>query len=227
MSDYYLAILQGSLLTVGVSLASLAVATLLGLLGAAAKLSGSRPLVWLAQLYTTVVRGVPELLMMLLIFYGGAIGLNHLLELWGNQEGVDLDPFVAGVLTIGFIYGAYMTETFRGALMAVPKGQLEAGYAYGMSATQVFVRIHLPQMLRYALPGFGNNWLVLLKTTALVSVIGLDDIVRKAQLAAGATRLPFTFYGAVLLGFLAFTTVSVLLLRWAERRYSLGYERME
>ena len=109
MSDYYLAILQGSLLTVGVSLASLAVATLLGLLGAAAKLSGSRPLVWLAQLYTTVVRGVPELLMMLLIFYGGAIGLNHLLELWGNQEGVDLDPFVAGVLTIGFIYGAYMT----------------------------------------------------------------------------------------------------------------------
>lgn len=221
MSDYYLAILQGSLLTVGVSLASLAVATLLGLLGAAAKLSGSRPLVWLAQLYTTVVRGVPELLMMLLIFYGGAIGLNHLLELWGNQEGVDLDPFVAGVLTIGFIYGAYMTETFRGAILAVDKGELEAARAFGMRATQVFVRILFPQMMRHALPGFGNNWLVLLKTTALVSIIGLDDMVRKASLAAGSTQQPFTFYMAVALIFLIFTAVSTSALKWAERHYAI------
>jgi arginine/ornithine transport system permease protein len=109
--------------------------------------------------------------------------------------------------------------------MAVPAGQLEAGRAYGMSSFQVFRRILLPQMVRHAIPGFGNNWLVLLKATALVSVIGLDDMVRKAALAAGATRLPFTFYMVVALGFLVFTTVSVLALRWAEERYSVGVRR--
>jgi arginine/ornithine transport system permease protein len=118
-----------------------------------------------------------------------------------------------------------MTETFRGAILAVPGGQLEAGYAFGMTRWKVFHRILVPQMIRHALPGFGNNWLVLLKTTALVSVIGLDDMVRKAYLAMGATRKPFVFFLAVALGFLIFTTVSVLLLRWAERRYSLGYRR--
>ena len=101
---------------------------------------------------------------------------------------IDINPFIAGISTIGFIFGAYMTETFRGAILAVNRGQLEAGYAYGMSGIQVFSRILLPQMVRHALPGFGNNWLVLVKTTALVSIIGLDDMVRKAGMAAGATR---------------------------------------
>jgi len=225
MSDYYLAILQGSLLTVGVSLASLAVATLLGLLGAAAKLSGSRPLVWLAQLYTTVVRGVPELLMMLLIFYGGAIGLNHLLELWGNQEGVDLDPFVAGVLTIGFIYGAYMTETFRGAILAIPRGQMEAAWAFGMGRLQTFLRITLPQMVRYALPGFTNNWLVLIKATALVSLIGLQEMTYLSKQASAATREPFAFFLFAAALFLAYTSASLWVLRRINARYSLGVKR--
>ncbi len=223
---YGASVFEGAWLTLEVALMSLVVAVALGLAGALAKLSRSLVLRTIAGLYTTIIRGMPDLVLMLLIYFGGQTLVNVISDALG-WEYIDINPFVAGVLTIGLIFGAYMTETFRGALMAVPKGQLEAGYAYGMSPVQVFVRIHLPQMLRYALPGFGNNWLVLLKTTALVSVIGLDDIVRKAQLAAGATRLPFTFYGAVLLGFLAFTTVSVLLLRWAERRYSLGYERME
>ena len=227
MSDYYLAILQGSLLTVGVSLASLAVATLLGLLGAAAKLSGSRPLVWLAQLYTTVVRGVPELLMMLLIFYGGAIGLNHLLELWGNQEGVDLDPFVAGVLTIGFIYGAYMTETFRGAILAIPRGQMEAAWAFGMGRLQTFVRITLPQMVRYALPSFTNNWLVLIKATALVSLIGLHDMTYLAKQSSAAVREPFAFFLVAAALYLVFTSLSLWALRAVSRRYSLGTDKVQ
>ena len=227
MSDYYLAILQGSLLTVGVSLASLAVATLLGLLGAAAKLSGSRPLVWLAQLYTTVVRGVPELLMMLLIFYGGAIGLNHLLELWGNQEGVDLDPFVAGVLTIGFIYGAYMTETFRGAILAIPRGQMEAAWAFGMGRLQTFVRITAPQMVRYALPSFTNNWLVLIKATALVSLIGLHDMTYLAQQSSAAVREPFAFFLFAAALYLVFTSLSLWALRAVSRRYSLGTDKVQ
>ncbi len=216
-------LLQGSLLTIEVALASLAIAVTLGMLGALAKLSGSRVARGVAMVYTTLIRGVPDLVLMFLIFYGGQELVNRLAPMVGYDEYIDINPFIAGVLTIGFIFGAYMTETFRGAMLAVPGGQLEAGYAFGMTRWKVFHRILVPQMIRHALPGFGNNWLVLLKTTALVSVIGLDDMVRKAYLAMGATRKPFVFFLAVALGFLIFTTVSVLLLRWAERRYSLGY----
>lgn len=217
-------LLEGSVLTATVALSSLVLAVLLGMLGALAKLSGSRTARGTAMVYTTIIRGVPDLVLMLLIFFGGQVLVNDLAHRLGYSGYIDINPFIAGVITIGFIFGAYMTETFRGAILAVPHGQLEAGYAYGLSRRQVFLRILLPQMMRHALPGFGNNWLVLLKTTALVSVIGLDDMVRKAALAAGATRQPFTFYFATALGFLVFTTVSVLLLRWAERRYSVGFE---
>lgn len=120
MSAYVTAILQGAVLTVGVSLASLLVAIVLGLLGASAKLSGRRGWVALGTAYTTVIRGIPDLVLMLLIFYGGTIGLNNLLEWMGSEATVDINPFVAGVLTLGFIYGAYMTETFRGAILAIP-----------------------------------------------------------------------------------------------------------
>lgn len=226
LHGYGASVLEGAWLTLAVALASLLLAVVLGLAGAAAKLAPLRGLRVLATVYTTVMRGMPDLVLMLLIFFGGQMLVNRITDALG-WDYIDIDPFVAGVMTIGLIFGAYMTETFRGAILAVPKGQLEAGYAYGMNGWQVFRRILLPQMVRYALPGFGNNWLVLLKTTALVSVIGLDDMMRKASLAAGATRMPFTFYFVVALGFLAFTSVSVLLLRWAERRYSAGFVRRE
>lgn len=225
MSGYFASILQGALLTVGVSLAALAVAILLGLLGAAAKLSGRRPLVALATTYTTVVRGVPELVLMLLIFYGGTIGLNHLLMLAGSKATVDINPFAAGVLTIGFIYGAYMTETFRGAILSIPKGQMEAAWSLGMGRLRTFLRITLPQMVRYALPGFTNNWLVLIKTTALVSLIGLHEMTYLAKQASAATREPFTFYLFAAGLFLAYTSVSLWALRWLDRRYSMGVRR--
>ncbi|MFA7558317.1 MAG: ABC transporter permease [Hydrogenophaga sp.] len=225
MSGYYASILQGALLTVGVSLAALAVAVLLGLVGAAAKLSGRPLLAALATAYTTVVRGVPELVLMLLIFYGGTIGLNHLLELAGSKATVDINPFAAGVLTIGFIYGAYMTETFRGAILAIPKGQSEAAWAFGMGRLRTFMRITLPQMVRYALPGFTNNWLVLIKTTALVSLIGLHEMTYLAKQASAATREPFTFYLFAAGLFLLYTSVLLLALRWLDRRYSLGVRR--
>jgi len=227
MSDYYIAILQGSLLTVSVSLASLAVATLLGLVGAAAKLSGRRPLVWAASTYTTVVRGIPELLMMLLVFYGGAIGLHNLLELLGNPDGVDLDPFVAGVLTIGFIYGAYMTETFRGAILAIPKGQMEAAWAFGMGRLQTFLRITLPQMVRYALPSFTNNWLVLIKATALVSLIGLHDMTYLAKQSSASQREPFAFFLFTAAIYLIYTSISLWALKRVSARYSLGSDKVQ
>ena len=222
LQGYGPSLLIGLLLTVEIAVASLFIAILLGLLGALAKLSQSRIARLVAGIYTTLIRGVPELVLMLLIFFGGQHFVNSIAPLLGYDEYIDVNPFIAGVLTLGFIYGAYLAETFRGAILAVPGGQLEAGFAYGMNRIQVFLRILLPQMIRHAIPGFGNNWLVLTKATALVSIIGLDDMMRKAGLAAGATREPFTFYLAAALGYLLITTVSVLLLRWAEQRYSVG-----
>ncbi len=218
----YLPIIVGGLwVTLSVAALSLVVACVFGLLGAAAKLSGSRAARGVAQVYTTVIRGLPELVLMLAIFYGGQILLNELVEAQGWDH-VDVPPFAAGVLTIGFIFGAYLTETFRGAILAVPPGQAEAARAYGMSNGQVWRRIILPQMVRHAIPGFSNNWLVMVKATALVSIIGLDDMVHRANLAASATREPFTFFVAVGLLYLAITTLSIFLLSRLEKRYSLG-----
>ena len=225
MNDYYLAILNGAVLTVGVSLAALAVSIFLGLAGAAAKLSGRPVLVVLATVYTTLIRGVPELVLMLLVFYGGTIGLNNLLERLGSEATVDINPFFAGVLTIGFIYGAYMTETFRGALLSIPKGQAEAAWAFGMGKTQTFLRITAPQMVRYALPGFTNNWLVLIKATALVSLIGLQEMTYLAKQASAATRSPFAFFLFTAALFLVYTSVSLYVLRRLNARYSLGAKR--
>ena len=222
MHGFLPSILEGALVTITVALCSLAIAAMLGLAGAAMKLSKNKLVKALATVYTTVIRGVPDLVLMLLIFYGGQMAINELAPKFGYADYVDVNPFVAGVLTIGFIFGAYLTETFRGAIMSIPAGQREAGIAYGMSGRQVFIRITLPQMVRFALPGFANNWLVLVKSTALVSVIGLSDMMNRAGLAAGATHEPFTFYMAVAVLYLAITSVSVLGLNALERRYSLG-----
>lgn len=218
-------ILAGTWINIACGLLALAVSVVLGILAALAKLSRQPWLRGIANAYTTVIRGVPDLLMMLLIYFGGQLLVNQLMLALGSEDYVDVNPFVAGVISIGFIYGAYMTETFRGAILAVPRGQLEAGHAYGMSGMQVFGRILLPQMVRHALPSFGNNWLVLLKTTALLSVIGLADVLFMAGKAAGSTRMPFTFYLAAALIYLALTAVSTSLLDWAERRAERPYRR--
>ncbi len=218
-------IFEGVVLTLEVSFVSLAIAVLLGILGALAKLSRSPILVLIAKLYTTIIRGIPDLVLMLLVFFGGQVLVNQIAFALGSEGYIDINPFLAGVLTIGFIFGAYMAETFRGAILAVNRGQLEAGYAYGMTGFQVFFRILLPQMMRHALPGFGNNWLVLTKATAWVSIIGLDDMVKKAAMASGATRKPFIFYGVVAVNYLLLTTVSIILLKYLEERYSTGFTR--
>ena len=222
LHGYGPSILDGTFITITVSLVSLAISMLLGIIGALAKLYGFAPLRMAAQTYTTVIRGIPDLVLMLLVYFGGQVFINQVAPMVGYDEYIDINPFMAGVSTIGFIFGAYMTETFRGAILAVNKGQLEAGNAYGMSGIQVFTRILMPQMVRHALPGFGNVWLVMVKTTALVSIIGLDDMVRKAGLAAGATRLPFTFYAVVAFNYLVITTVSIYVLKWLDTRYSAG-----
>lgn len=234
------AILKGAGLTIEVALLSLLVAVVLGLVGAMAKLSSSKLLRAGATVYTTIIRGIPDLVLMMLIFFGGQIFLNNSLyhvNEWLNTvitsfnpqhewaaylpDYIDVSPFIAGILTIGFIFGAYMAETFRGAIMAVDQGELEAAKAYGMGPWLSFKRVLFPQMVRHALPGFGNNWLVLLKTTALVSIIGLEDMVRIGALAAGSTKMPFTFYMAISVIFLIFTSLSTGALTLLERRYAI------
>lgn len=208
-------------LTIEVALLSLLISVLLGIAAAGAKLSRSRIARYTGNLYTTLIRGIPDLVLMTLIFFGGQILVNRVADRMGLGY-VDVSPFIAGVITIGFIFGAYMGETFRGAILAVDRGEIEAGHAYGMSPLQVFLRITLPAMVRHALPGFGNNWMVLVKTTALVSVIGLQDMVYKAGVAGGSTRQPFTFYFLVAMIYLLITAVSDIGMRWLNRRYSVG-----
>jgi arginine/ornithine transport system permease protein len=230
MSSYFLNILEGLLVTVGVSLGALAVSSALGLAGAAAKLSPYKTLNWIGDIYSTVIRGVPDLVWLLLLYFGGQILVNDIAEALGYRRGPQINPFIAGVLTIGFVYGAYMTETFRGAIMSVPKGQSEAGWAFGMSRFYTFRRVVLPQMVRFALPSFTNNWLVLLKSTALVSVIGLADITNLAKQAGAAARGEISGAAIIFMAFAGFlylmiSSLSLLLLRLSEKRYSAGVKR--
>jgi len=222
--DYLPLILKGMLLTIEVALLSLLIAVLLGMLGALAKLSKSGIARKAAGIYTTIIRGMPDLVLMTLIFFGGQIVVNNIGDALG-WEYIDVSPFAAGVGTIGFIFGAYMAETFRGGILAVSRGEIEAGYAFGMTPLTVFLRITLPAMVRHALPGFGNNWLVLTKATALISVIGLHDMVYNAGLAGGSTRKPFTFFCVVAFLYLLITGASDIGLRWLDRRYSVGVRK--
>lgn len=205
----------------------MALAIVLGLIGVALRLSPVRWLAWLGDLYSTVIRGIPDLVLILLIFYGGQDIINRVAPLLGYEDYIDLNPLIAGIGTLGFIFGAYLSETFRGAFLGIPKGQAEAGVAYGMSPRQVFFRIQVPQMIRLAIPGFTNNWLVLTKATALISVVGLQDMMFKAKQAADATREPFTFFLAVAALYLVLTSVSLLALKYLERRYSVGVKVAE
>jgi len=226
LQGYGPVLLAGTWQTIQLALLSLLVSFLLGLVGASAKLSSNRVIAGFATGYTTLIRGIPDLVLMLLLFYGMQIGLNDLTD-WLNLDDINIDPFVAGVLTIGFIYGAYFTETFRGAFLAVPRGQIEAGTAFGMSRGQIFRRILFPQMMRFALPGIGNNWQVLVKATALVSIIGLADVVKAAEDAGKGTLQLFLFTMIAAGIYLLITTVSNLVLIWLERRYSTGVRKAE
>ncbi len=225
LNGYGVSLLAGAMLTLSVAFGSLVIAALLGVAGASARLSRNRALRLAAQAYTTVIRGVPDLIMMFLIYYGGQIGLNKLADRYG-WDGLTIDPLVAGTLTIGFIFGAYMTEIFRGAFLAVPNGQREAALAYGMSRRQALVRIVGPQMLRHALAPLSNTWLVMVKSTAIVSLIGLSDLMQRAANAGNSTQQPFLFYAAAGAMYLVFTSVSELLFAWLRRRYAVGVKQV-
>lgn len=226
LNGYGPSIMRGAVLTMEVAFLSLAISLAMGMIGASAKLSSNPIPRTLATAYTTLIRGVPDFVLMMLIFFGGQVWINDLTD-WINQRYdtsyfINVDPFIAGIIAIGFIYGAYMSETFRGAFLAVDRGQIEAGKAYGFTRWHIFRRIMFPQMMRHALPGLGNNWQVLLKTTALVSIIGLEDMVARANEASRAVHSPFKFFIPVAAIYLALTAGSEIFIRWVDKRYSAG-----
>ncbi|MEE4127147.1 ABC transporter permease subunit [Pseudomonas viridiflava] len=224
LEGYGYLIFQGAWLTVQVAIWAACVAALLGLLGALAKLAPLAPLRLIATLYTTLVRSVPDLVLMLLIYYSAQIGLNQMAQAFG-QDSWPLNPYGTAIATLGFIYGAYCVETFRGAFQAIPPGQLEAARAYGMSHWQVLHRIRFPLMMRFALPGLGNIWQVLLKSAGLISLLGLNDMVQVAKQAGNATSRQMFFYLVIAAIFLAFAILSSVALKQLERRYSIEPKR--
>ena len=213
---------DGAWLTVRVAFASVALGLVFGLIGATAKLSTNTVARGVATAYTAIVRGIPELLLLLIIFYGGTMLVQDIWRGLGSDSYVEIKPFVAGTFTLAFVFGAYATEVFRGAILSVPKGQVEAAYAMGMGRFKMFRRVMLPQVWRFALPGLGNLWLVLLKDTSLISVVNLNELMYSSRVAAGATREPFTFFAAAAIIYLGFTIVSMVVLQYSERRARRG-----
>lgn len=205
---------EGVQLTVMVSVASMAGAVVVGLLAALARLSSSKAWSFVVEVYTTIVRGVPELVLLLLVYYGVPTLVQDVAAALGYKLVIAINPFVAGIATITFIYGAFACEVFRGAYLHVPAGQHEAAAVLGLSRMAALGLVILPQVFRYALPGLGNVWMVLVKATALISIVQLPELMRNADVAARATRMPFTFFFAACLIYLAITLASM----WAQAR---------
>lgn len=196
-------LLDAAWMTLGLALASLVGGMVLALAFSAAELSKQRALVWPVATLTTLIRGLPELLVVLFIYFGSTQVLFLL-----TGEYVEFSPFACGVLALSLLFASYATQTLRAALNAVPSGQRLAALALGLSKSHIFFRIVLPQAWRHALPGLGNQWLVLLKDTALVSLIGVNEMMRQAQMASASTYQPFTWYAAAALIYLAISLVS-------------------
>jgi octopine/nopaline transport system permease protein len=211
-------LLLAALMTLCVTATALAIGAVLGAIVAAAKLSGSVLLATLGNIYTTVFRGVPELLIIYLIYFGGSSAITSIGKAMGYEGFLGLPTFLAGALAVGIISGAYQAEVFRGAFQAIPKGELEAASAIGMPRSLRFRRIIIPQVLRFAIPGLGNVWQLSLKDSALISVTGLAELMRTSQVAAGSTRQYFLFFivGGTL--YLVLTSLSDRVFNGAERR---------
>lgn len=219
-------ILRGLLVTVQLAVMTLPVGLALGLLAAFASMSQLRTLRFLGFGYTTVMRGLPEILTLFVVYNGIGLLLNRVTQWWNPESSAtDFSPFAAGVIALGMVFGAFAGEVLRGAFQSLDRGQIEAGRAIGMTKRQIFLRIKLPQTWRFALPGLGNLWINMLKDTALVSVIALDDLMRMTKVAVGVTKQPFTFYLLACLIYWAMCILSELVLAHMERRANRGIRR--
>ena len=217
----------GSVVVVQVFLVSLVLMVLFGLIGAGAKLSKNRVANKIAAAYTVIFRGVPEILVLLLLYFGAAIALTNIAQIFDPDiKFLDIPPFWVGSFGIALIVGSYATETFRGAFLGVDPGQIEAARALGISSFKTFIYIQVPEMWRLALPAFGNHMLSLIKDTALISIIGLNETLFVAEQATGTTGKPFTMFivvGAIYLTFSTIITLTVMVLeKYANQHLERG-----
>ncbi|MDA5558259.1 ABC transporter permease [Shimia sp. MMG029] len=213
IAPYATQLLLGLLLTLKVALGSFVLGLVLAVLCAPLTQSRRNPLRKVLDLYVTVIRGVPELLVIFLIFYGGTIVLTKL-----SGSYFEVDALTAGIVALGAVAFAYLLEILRAALQSIPVGQREAALVLGLSRRQMFVHVILPQMLQRALPGIGNQWLIVLKESALVSIVGLEELMRKSVIAAGATHHPLTFYLSAACLYVAVSALSSAIFAQAEQR---------
>ncbi|HSV61532.1 MAG TPA: ABC transporter permease subunit [Variovorax sp.] len=218
---------KGTWMTVEIALVSAVFGNLVGMLGAAASLSPVKAVRVLANGYITAIRGLPQLLLILLVYFGSTVALTRLLSVFMPGAGaVEVPPYPAGVFALSLIFGGYAAEVFRGAFLAIPRGQVEAAVAVGMSRLQVFTTVKLPQMMRFALPGLGNIWISTLKDTSLISIVGLGELMKASELATSDTRRALFFYVTAGAIYLALTLLSSVGLHLLEQRAARGQRAM-
>ena len=212
-----------TLMTIAVSITAMFIGFLFALIFTPLKLSKNKFLNFIANSYTTVIRGVPELLVIYLFFFGGTGAVMYIASIFGYNEYIEINAFVTGAFAIGIISGAYSTEVFRGAIQSIDKGQFEAANVLGLNKFIKFFKIILPQTLRLAIPNLSNIWQITLKDTSLISVTGLVEIMRQSYVAAGSTRDPLFFYSFAAVLYLLLTFLSMKLINRLEAKYSRGY----
>ena len=212
-----------TLMTVAVSISAMVIGFLFALIFTPLKLSKYKILNLIGNFYTTVIRGVPELLVIYLFFFGGSGAIMYVASIFGYFEYIEINAFITGSFAIGIISGAYSTEVFRGAIQSIDKGQFEASKVLGFNKYIHFFKVIMPQMLRLALPNLSNVWQITLKDTSLISVTGLVEIMRQSYIAAGSTRDPLLFYSFAAVLYLLLTFISMKFLNRLEKNYSRGF----
>ena len=212
-----------TLMTIAVAITAMLIGFFFALLFTPLKLSKNKFLNLIANTYTTIIRGVPELLVIYLFFFGGSAAVMFVASIFGYGEYIEINAFITGAFSIGMISGAYSTEVFRGAIQSIDKGQFEAANVLGLSKFGKFFKIILPQTLRLALPNLSNVWQITLKDTSLIMVTGLVEIMRQSYVAAGSTRDPLFFYSCAAVLYLFLTFLSMKLINRLELKYSKGY----
>ena len=216
-------LLIATMMTIAVSITAMIIGFLFALIFTPLKLSKSKFLNLIGNCYTTVIRGVPELLVIYLFFFGGSGAVMYVASIFGYNEYIEINAFITGSFAIGIISGAYSTEVFRGAIQSIDKGQFEASKVLGLKKPVHFFKVIMPQMLRLAIPNLSNVWQITLKDTSLISVTGLVEIMRQSYIAAGSTRDPLFFYSFAAVLYLLLTYLSMKLINKLEVRYSRGY----
>ena len=216
-------LLIATIMTIAVSITAMLIGFLFALIFTPLKLSKSKFLNLIGNCYTTVIRGVPELLVIYLFFFGGSGAVMYVASIFGYNEYIEINAFITGSFAIGIISGAYSTEVFRGAIQSIDKGQFEASKVLGLKKPIHFFKVIMPQMLRLAIPNLSNVWQITLKDTSLISVTGLVEIMRQSYIAAGSTRDPLFFYSFAAVLYLLLPYLSMKLINKLEVRYSRGY----